>query len=296
MTFRNLQIFLVCVLIWGSTWIAIKFQLGAVPPEVSIAWRFLLAAALLAGYCAWRGETLRFDWRTHRTLLPFGLFMFCISYVCVYHAERFVVSGLVAVGYSASPLLNMLASRIAFGTPMSRRVALGGVLGIIGIALVFWPEFKGLNTDQQFLLGALLTATAVATSAIGNVPAEHAARRGLSVWQKMTWGMTYGGAACLVYAFAVDLPLAIDTRAPYVLSLLYLTVFGSVLAFAGYLTLLTRIGAARTGYIGVMVPVVALIISSIFEGFQWQGLTLLGITLALAGNVIVLKVPVKQTR
>jgi drug/metabolite transporter (DMT)-like permease len=291
MTARNLQLFLACVLIWGSTWIAIKFQLGVVPPEVSVVWRFLLAAALLAGYCIWRGESLRFSWRTHRTLVLFGLFMFCFSYVCVYHAERFVVSGLVAVGYSASPLLNMIVSRIALGTPMSRSVALGGVLGVIGIALVFWPEFQGLDSNTQLLLGALLTAAAVITSTIGNVPAEHAARQGLSVWQQMTWGMAYGGVACLVYVLIMGLPLGIDMRASYLLSLLYLTVFGSVLAFAGYLILLTRIGAARAGYIGVMVPVVALIISSLFEGFRWQALTFVGIALALLGNVIVLRLP-----
>lgn len=286
---RNLQLFFLCVAIWGSTWLAIKFQLGRVAPELSVAWRFGLAACILALVCRLRGETLRFAPRTHATLLLFGAFMFCIGYVFVYRAEEHVVSGLVAVGYSASPLLNLLASRIAFGARMPPRVVAGGVLGVIGIVLVFWPEFAQVRGDAQFALGAAFTAIAVASSSVGNVFATRAAAAGLSVWQKMTWGMAYGAALSLLAALALGKPVGFDMSWPYVLSLAYLAVFGSIVAFAGYLTLMARTSAAHAGYIGVMVPVVALAISSMFERFHWQPLTFVGIAIAIAGNLLVLR-------
>jgi drug/metabolite transporter (DMT)-like permease len=295
MSTRNLQLFFICVAIWGTTWLAIKFQLGIVPPEVSVAWRFGLAAALLAGFCVWRGDTLRFSFAQHRTLFLLGVLMFGISYVFVYIAEQYVVSALVAVGYSASPLLNMLISRVAHGTPMSRRVAVGGLLGVLGIVLIFWPEFTASLTAQhlsrEFILGVSFTAAAVVIAAIANVYATRANEQGINVWQKMAWGMGYGAVCCLVWALAAGKPLTFDFRLPYVASLLYLAVFGSILAFAGYLTLMNHVGAARAGYIGVMVPIVALIISSIFENYDWTLLAVAGIALATAGNVLVLRAP-----
>ncbi|HEY4999154.1 MAG TPA: DMT family transporter, partial [Usitatibacter sp.] len=137
----NVRLFLACVAIWGSTWFAIKFQLGRVAPEASVLYRFLLASLLLFAFCLARGKALRFPPREHLWLALLGLTMFGAGYICVYYAERFVVSGLVAVGYSASPLLGMLGMRLFFGTPMTRRVVTGSLLGIVGIALVFWPEF-----------------------------------------------------------------------------------------------------------------------------------------------------------
>ena len=135
----NLQLFAGCVAIWGSTWIAITFQLGSVAAEASVFYRFLLASAMIFAYCGMRGLPLRFSRREHLWIALQGVLMFSVSYVCVYYAEEHVVSGLVAVGYSASPLLNMLGMRLFFGAAMTGRVALGAMLGIIGITLVFWP-------------------------------------------------------------------------------------------------------------------------------------------------------------
>ena len=140
----NLQLFVISVAIWGSTWLAIKFQLGRVAPEASVFYRFLLASLLIFAYCHARRLPLRYSVRQHLWIALFGVLLFGVSYVCVYYAERFVVSGLVAVGYSASPFLGMLGVRIFFGTPVTRGVLGGSMLGIAGIALVFWPEFSHL--------------------------------------------------------------------------------------------------------------------------------------------------------
>lgn len=281
--------FVGCVAIWGSTWLAITFQLGRVAPEASVSYRFLLASLLLFAYCAIRRLPLRFAAREHAWLALLGVLMFSVSYIFVYYAEENVVSGLVAVGYSASPLLALAGMRVFFGTPMARPLIAGAVLGIVGITLVFWPEFAHLQGDRRTALGAVHTAIAVIVSALGAMVAHRNNQARLPLWQTMAWGMLYGSLFSLAVALGTGKTLAFEASAPYVLSLLYLAIFGSIAAFAGYLTLLQRVGATRAGYIGVMVPIVALAISSIFEHFRWHAVTIAGIVVTVAGNVIILR-------
>jgi drug/metabolite transporter (DMT)-like permease len=285
----NLHIFSACVLIWGTTWLAITFQLGKVQPEASVFYRFLLASLLVFAYCLARRLPLRYTARQHAWIAFMGILMFSVSYLFVYYAEQHVVSGLVAVGYSASPLLGMLGMRIFFGTPMTGRITAGSLLGIVGITLVFLPEFGKLSGSSATLLGASYTALAVLLSALGSVVAQRNQRAQLPLWQSLAWGMLYGSLFALAVNLALGQRLTFEATLPYVTSLLYLAAFGSVVAFAGYLTLLHRIGAARAGYIGVMTPIVALVVSALFEGFRWHPLTWAGIAVSVAGNVIILR-------
>ena len=285
----SLHLFLGCVAIWGSTWLAITYQLGKVAPEASVFYRFLLASLLLFGYCLARRLPLAYRVREHAWIALFGIFMFSVSYIYVYYAEQHVVSGLVAVGYSASPLLGMLGMRLFFGTPMTPSVITGSILGIVGIALVFWPEFAHLQSDGNTALGALYTAIAVVVSALGALVAHRNQEAHVALWQSMAWGMLYGAIFSLGVTLAMGRSLEFEMTPGYVLSLLYLTVLGSVVAFAAYLTLLKRWGAARSGYIGVMVPIVALVISAALEGFRWHLLTWIGIAVSVAGNILILR-------
>jgi drug/metabolite transporter (DMT)-like permease len=285
----NLQLFAGCVAIWGSTWLAIPFQLGRVAPEASVGWRFLLASLLLFAFCLARRLPLRYSAREHAWIALQGMLMFSVSYIYVYYAEENVVSGLVAVGYSASPLLAMLGMRLFFRTPMTGAVIAGSILGIAGITLVFWPEFAHLRGDRRTALGAVYTAVAVLVATLGTIAAHRNHEARLPLWQGMAWGMLYGGLFSIAVALATGKALTFELSAPYVLSLLYLALLGSIVAFAGYLTLMKRIGAARAGYIGVMVPIVALVVSAAFEGFHWQALTVAGIAVSVAGNVVVLR-------
>ena len=285
----NLQLFVACVAIWGSTWLAITFQLGAIAPEVSVAWRFLLASVLVFAYCLARRLPLRYTPREHAWIALQGALMFSASYIAVYYAEENVVSGLVAVGYSASPLLGMLGMRLVFRTPMTRAIAAGSILGIAGVVLVFWPEFARLQGDRRTAVGAAFTAAAVVLSTLGSMAAHRNQEARIPLWQGMAWAMLYGSLFSLAIAVSSGKHLAFQWTPPYVLSLAYLAVLGSVVAFAGYLTLIRRIGVARSGYIGVMVPVVALGVSAVFEGFRWHAFTGLGIVVSVAGNVVVLR-------
>ncbi|HRE13252.1 MAG TPA: EamA family transporter [Usitatibacteraceae bacterium] len=288
------QLFAACVAIWGSTWIAITWQLGTVAPEASVFWRFLAASALLFAYCAARGLPLRFPPRQHAWIALQGVLMFSTSYVCVYHAERYVVSGLVAVGYSASPLLSMVGMRIFFGTPMTARVGLASLLGIVGIALVFQPEFARVQAGGAVAAGAAFTVAAVLISTFASLAAHRNHEAGVPIWQNMAWGMLYGAIFTLGLLFAQGGRLAFEPTLAYGLSLAYLAVFGSILAFASFLHLLAKVGAARAGYIGVMVPIVALGVSSLFEGYRWTLLSLAGVALSVAGNVIILRRPAAE--
>jgi drug/metabolite transporter (DMT)-like permease len=285
----NAQLFVACVAIWGSTWLAITFQLGRVAPEASVFYRFLLASVLLFAYCAARGLKLAFRAREHAWIALQGVLMFSVSYLCVYYAEQYVVSGLVAVGYSASPLLGMLGMYAFFRTPMTGPVIAGSVLGIVGIALVFWPEFGHLKAGGDVALGAVLTAVSVVLASGGTLVAHRNQQAGVPFWQSLAWAMFYGSLFSLAATLALGRALAFDATPSYVLSLVYLAVLGSIVAFAGYLTLVKRLGAARAGYIGVMVPIVALVISAAFEGFHWQALTWAGIVVSVLGNVIILR-------
>ena len=283
------------VLIWGTTWFAIKFQLDAVAPEFGVALRFSVAAALVLGWCLWRGLIPRFSARTHGWLALQGACGFSLAYVLIYHAERFIVSGLVAVGYAAAPLTNLLLARVFFGTPMAHRVVLGGVLGLAGIVLVFWeslePLVTGRITDPTVLLGTVFTMVAVLLSCFANMITLRLQRDGVVGWPPIGLGMAYSALCSLAITLALGRSLAIDWSVPFVLSLTYLAVVGSVLAFGAYFALLARIGAGRASYIGVMTPLVALLVSTLYERFDWRVLTFIGVGLAVAGNVLALRPP-----
>ena len=216
--------------------------------------------------------------------------MFGASYVFVYFAEQHLASGLVAVGYSASPLLGMLGQRLFFGTPMTARVAAGSLLGICGIALVFAPEIARSASPRPRARGRDLHGAGGASSR-----RSAAWRRTAITMPASRSGRTWRSACSTERPSPRPLNLALGhsfafrRRRPYVVSLLYLAVCGSILAFAGYLTLIGRIGAARASYVGVMVPIIALAVSAAFEGFHWQPLTWAGMTVSLAGNVLVLR-------
>ena len=286
----DVQYFAACVAIWSTTWIAITFQLGSVPPEMSVAYRFLLASLLLFAWCGIRGLPLRFSAREHGWLALFGLGSFGVGYVFVYYAEQHVVSGLVAVGYSASPLLGMLGMRFFFGTPMTRRVAVASVLGIAGIIIVFYPELARLQGSRETAKGALFTTISVLIATGGSMVAYRNQRAGVPLWQGMAWGMFYGAMSALAIGLASGKPPSFLATSAYVLSLAYLAILGSIIAFASYLTLLKRVGAARAGYIGVMVPILALLLSAAFEGFRFHALTWVGIGVSVAGNVLILRI------
>ncbi|GAB3266832.1 DMT family transporter [Chitinimonas naiadis] len=283
----NTLLYAIATLIWGSTWLAITFQYGQVPASASVAYRFLLAGVLMLAWCAMRGERLRLSLREAGWASLQGVLMFGISYMLVYEAERHIASGLMAVLNSSMVVINLLGMRLAFGRTIDGKSALGAGLGIVGIALVFWPELNGVR-DASSWLGVGCGLAAAFLASLGNLVAQRNRNHALPLLPGIGYGMLVGGATALIFTLATGQSLVWDGRPAYLLSLLYLAGFGSVLAFAAYLTLLGRIGAARSGYVAVAVPIVALLLSALFEGFAWRIWTVTGIACAVVGNIIML--------
>ena len=286
---RNWQLFAICVLTWGTTWYAITFQLGHSAPEVDVALRFALAGSVVLTMCALRGIRLRFPLQDHALFALQGSFMYGVSYICVYHAERHLVSGLVAVGYSASPLVTGLGAHALFGLRVTARFVVGGLLGLAGVALMFWPEFGKAAGSHDAVLGAQFTIGAVLLSAIGSLTASRNRPRGLPFWPSLGFGMCYGAAVSALVALLQGQSFVLPAAMSWWVSLLYLALAGSVLTFACFLTLQERIGPGPTGTIGVMTPLVALVVSMVFEAFRPDALTLAGAALAVAGNFMMLR-------
>ena len=285
----NWQLFAVCVLVWSTTWYAITWQVDTVAPELGVALRFALAGALVLGFAALRGLPLRFAPRDHLRLALQGAFMYGVSYVCVYHAEQHVVSGLVAVGYSASPLFGALGARWLYGTPLTGRFIGGGLVGVLGVALVFWPELARAVPGADTQLGIDYTVAAVLLAAVGSLSASRNRQHRLPLWPALGLGTPYGALFALLVAAALGRGLALPTGLAWWMALLYLAIAGSVLTFACYLTLLDRLGPGPAGTIGVMTPLLALVVSLVFEGYRPEWLTLAGAALAVAGNVAMLR-------
>jgi len=286
------QLFAIAVAIWSTTWHAILYQLEHTAPEAGVALRFALAGALALGVAAWRGDRLRCSLPEHARIALQGVFMYSLAYLCVYHAEKHVASGLVAVGYSVSPLVNGIAAWLLWRTALTRRFLIGGVLCVAGVAMIFAPEIGALTSGDAALRGALFTTGAVALSAIGSLLASRNPTHRLPFWPTIGWGMLYSAllSAAMAGASGQSLVPPAPLAAPaWWLALAYLAVAGSVIAFACYLALQQRVGPGAASTVGVMTPVFALVLSALFEGFRPVALTWIGAALAVAGNALILQ-------
>ncbi len=282
-------LFIVPVLIWGSTWYAITLQFGAVEPEVSVVYRFAVASALLALGCAMTGRSLRFPLRDHAFLAGIGLTMICLNYNLIYWAERIVVSGLVAVVYSTIVFMTPIGMRIVFGVPMQPRLLAAAALGVTGVALLFLPELREVGRGGNTAFGVALVLTAALACALGNLIAVRNHRAGIPTIPGTAWTMIYGTIFAVAVAVASGAEWTFDTRPAYAASLAYLAVCGSVVAFVTYFALLKRVGAGPSSYTAVATPVIALLLSTLLEGYRWTPVAVAGAALAVVGNVLALR-------
>jgi drug/metabolite transporter (DMT)-like permease len=286
---NNLTLYLVAVLIWGSTWLVITFQLGRVPPEMSVVYRFALAGVMLLLWSLARKLRLRFSLREHGWMALQGALLFGLNYVCVYLAESRISSGLVAVIFSLIVFLNIVGARLFFQTPIRPATVLAALLGVGGVALIFLPEFRQPARGAEAVAGVIYSLVGTVSACAGNLLSARNQRHGLPVVQLNTFGMLYGAAFVGLYAVARGQRFIFDASPSYVLALGYLALFGSVLAFGAYLTLVGRIGADRAGYTAAAIPIVALLFSAGFEGLRLGPTEVLGIALCVAGNILVLR-------
>jgi len=285
---HSASLYLASVLIWGSTWYAIKFQLGVVAPEISLVYRFALAAIILLSFCTLTGRSLRYSLRQHGFIALQGLFLFSSNYLIFYWATSLLTSGIVALMFSTVILMNIINGAIFMRLAVSRRVILGACFGIAGIASIFWAELSAVDNNADTWRGLWMCLLATYFASIGNIISARNQKNSIPVIQTNAWGMGYGALVMAAYALVNGVPYNYDPTFNYGVSLIYLSVFGSILAFGSYLTLVGRIGADKAAYAAVLFPVIALGLSTIFENYQWSLRAVFGFALVLLGNYIVL--------
>lgn len=284
---KNFLFYTATVLIWGSTWIAIKMQLGVVDPVVSVAYRFTLASVLLVIWCRVFKLNMHFSRKQHFFMATQGLLLFGFNYLLFYIAELYIASGLAAVLFSTILMMNVVNSALFLKKPIEKKVIVAGLMGLTGIILVFRPEISAFSLDNHGIRGVLLCVGATLLASFGNIASAYNQRdNNLPIVQTNAFGMGYGALALLATAVVSGKPFTFEPTLMYAGSLVYLAIFGSIIAFGCYLALVGNIGADRAAYATLLFPIVALVISTIWEGYRWTPNAVTGIVLILAGNVI----------
>ena len=281
----------ICALIWGTTWFAITLQLGSVEPIVSVVWRFGLAAAVLFGFCAVTRRPLRLTRSQHLAAIGQGAFVFAISYAFVYAAEAQVASAVVAVIFAALAFVNLVLFRVLGRQKASSAAWCGAALGVVGGGVLSFGQLSGAGAGLDPGLGVIFAITAVLASALGNWFAWKGQQAGAPVLTATAWAMAYGTAMLAIYGVFTGVTWWIELTPAYVLSLLYLSLFGSVIAFGLYFSIARQRGYALASYISALTPPIAMLVSVFFEGARFGWSALIGLGLVLVGQVLLIRAP-----
>jgi len=288
---NNKVLYALTVLIWGTTWIAINYQLGTVAAEVSVVYRFALASLILFIWAKFKKLPLNFSPRYHLNFIALGVFLFGLNYFLLYNAQQHINSALAATAFSTLMIFNIINAKFCYKTPIGKQVYLGASLGLIGIITLFWPQITSVEYGQATLLGLGLCLVGTLSASMGNMVSIKNQQLKLPVLQTNAWAMLYGTIFMSVVALTSGDKFSFDFSFAYVGSLIYLALFGSVIAFGCYLTLMTRIGAHKTSYANILFPAVAVVISTFVENFHWSIFTVIGFSSILLGNLVILSKP-----
>lgn len=281
--------FALAALIWGSTWYGIKYQLDAAPPLWSVTWRFLLAAAGMFVLASVRRETWRMPRGGHLFALGVGLLQFFCNYVLVYQAELYLTSGVVAVLYALMIPVNAVLAHVVLGERVTARFLLGGAVGLAGTALLLLHEVRSAPLHGLVWLGLALTAVGIVTASGANVIQALPAARRQPIVVLLAWAMLYGALFDAALAAGIDGAPVLPLDPHYLGAVAYLAVFGSVIAFPLYFQLIRELGAGRAAYLNAVVPVIAMVFSTVLEGYRWDTLAVAGAALAVLGTVLALR-------
>ena len=286
---RILLPFALVTLIWGSTWLVIRDQVGSVPPGWSVVWRFVLAGAAMFALAAARGEALRPTRAMGPLIVAMGLFQFSANFQFVYAAERYLTSGIVAVMFAFLMVPNALLGRIFVGQPVGRGFLAGSAVALAGVGLLLLHEYRIAPLDGKVGLGVLLTIGGILGASIANVVQASEAARRAPMLTVLAWAMLFGAAFDAVLSWLLYGPPRFEPRWGYVAGIAYLALFGSVVTFPLYFNLVRALGPGRAAYNSVLVPIIAMLLSTLFEGYRWTALAVVGSAVALTGLVIALR-------
>lgn len=283
----NTALFIATVLIWGTTWIGIAFQVESAPVMVSVFYRFGLGAVLMLAGLAIIGRLRRPS--VWRFVIVQAMCLFCFNFIGLYNATVLIPSGLVSVIFSLASIFNAVNARIFFGDRVSGQTILAGAIGVTGLILLFW-ESIAVSFEADTLRGIGWAALGTMFFSWGNMASRRNSMLGITPVTANAWGMGIG-ALLLAIIVVLGQGLVFPAGVIYWSATIYLAAIGSVIGFTTYLLLVSRIGSAKAGYATVLFPVVALLASTLFEGFQWTPMVIAGVLLAGLGNVVMFRRP-----
>ena len=287
---RVLIPFIIITLIWGSTWIVIKDQLGEVPPAWSVTYRYVIACAAMFAYAAFKRVPLKIGREGHLLALAFGLPQFFLNFNFVYAAEQYITSGVVAVVFALLLVPNSALAWAFLKHPLTRRFLIGSGVAIAGVALLFVNELREASvTPATVAIGIGLTLLGVLSASVSNVMQGMRRLRERPIVAMLAWGMLYGTIANAVFAALLYGPPVVEYRIGYWAGLTYLGLIASALAFTFYFGILREVGPGRAAYSSLLVPIIAMAFSTALEDYRWSRLAVAGCALALAGLFIALR-------
>lgn len=281
-------IYAAVVMIWGSTWIMVRYQVGVVPPEISVTYRIAISSALMFCWAWAKRQPLRRSFSEHGFMALQGALIFSTNFFLLYMAASHLTTGVISVVFSTAATVT-LAIKLFMGHRPAPLAVCGAALGVVGVGILFWPQVSNLAVSTGAGKGLLLSLGGTVSFSLGSLITARNQSAGITGPGCIAWAMGYGALLLTAMAFFNGHRFTFDPAAPYVLSLLYLAVIGSFLAFAAYFALLKRIETERAAYATVLFPVVALSLSTLFEGFQWHAAEFSGVAITLVGNLLVSK-------
>lgn len=287
----NALLYISVVVIWGTTWLAIYMQQGVVSVPVSIFWRFAVATVVMLVVLLALGRLRRISLRDHVFCMLQGGCVFGFNFFCFYHAAAYISSGLESVIFSMAVLFNAVNGMIFFRQRPSKNLLPAAALGIAGVIALFWHDLVATQLAPSLLLGIGLSALGTFGFSLGNMISTRHQRRGLETLSTNTYAMFYGTVIMGVLALVRGDSFMPELSLRYLGSLFYLAIFGSVIAFGAYFTLVGRIGASQAAYSTLLFPLVALSLSTVYEGYVWHSNAIIGLVMILLGNLVMFSKP-----
>ena len=292
---NNLFLFIIALFCWSPTWYVIKFQLGYVDPLVSVFYRFFSAAIIIFIYLIIKKRKLSFSFNHHIWFLFFGIGLYSLNYIFLYLSNAYLISAFPAIVFSTMVIMNILGEAFYFKKKATTKTIIGATIGMIGILIIFNREIFNFSFDKGAHYGLFLALIGTFCASTGNMIHQRNINKGFSLIETIAYAMLYGSLVTLLITQIKGTELLFEFTYSYIISLAYLSIVGSIFAFIFYLKLLENIGPARSSYIGVVMPVIALIISTIFEDLEWEIDLMIGLPILLVGAVLVINQKIKSS-
>ena len=290
---NNFFLFIITLFCWSPTWYVIKFQLGYVDPLVSVFYRFLIAAVFIFIYLIIKKEKLKFSFNYHIWFLLFGVCLYSLNYVFFYLSNTYLISAFPAIMFSTVVIMNILGEGFYFKKKPSFKTLLGATIGMVGIIIIFNDEIFNFNLENGTHVGLFLALLGTFCASTGNMIHQRNLNNNFPLIPTIAYAMLYGSLVTLLITQIKGTELLFEYTFSYIVALAYLSIVGSIFAFIFYLKLLEKVGAGRAGYVGVVMPVLALLISTIFEDLKWQQDLIIGLPVLIIGAVLVINQKIK---